>query len=316
VPGSEIIGAGSYLPDRVVSSEEIAETLGVTAEWIHSRTGIRTRHIAADGESVVDMATHAALRSVAAAGAHAATVDAVIVATSTGDRMPSTASQVAARLDLTCAAFDINAACAGFCHALAVADGLITGGAAGSVLVIGVDRSSTSLDWHDRNTAPLFGDGAGAVLLRRGAVGGITRPVWGSFGNFGGLVELRTGSKVIRQDGPAVFRWAIGLGDLIDDTCRAGGIDAKEVAAFVPHQANLRIIDALAAGLPAPQTRVARDVVDVGNTMAASIPTALARMSDRGEVPAGEPVLLFGFGSGLSYAGQIVRVHRDFAAHC
>jgi 3-oxoacyl-[acyl-carrier-protein] synthase-3 len=317
--GSTIVGVGCYLPERVVSSEAVAETLGVAPDWVLSRTGIRTRHLAAPGETVVDLAANAAISTIihsratiggaSTGGATNAPIDAVIVATSTGDRMPSTASQVAARLGLHCATFDVNAACAGFCHALAVADGLIRTGSADTVLVVGADIASTSMDWHDRYTAPIFGDGAGAVLLQHSDTEDIGPTLWGSQGEFGELVTLTDG--IIRQEGPPVFRWAIGLGDHIRAICRKGGVEPPEIAAFVPHQANLRIIDALANDLQVSHAVIARDVVDVGNTMAASIPIALARMAARQELPIGGPIVLFGFGSGLSYAGQTIRLSHD-----
>lgn len=317
--GSTIVGVGSYLPDRVVSSDEVAATLGVPPEWVLSRTGIRTRYLAAPGETVVDLASHAAAAairhraSVESSSIHngepGTSIDAVIVATSTGDRMPSAASQVAARLGLHCAAFDVNAACAGFCHALAVGDGLIRTGGADTVLIVGVDVSSTSIDWTDKNTAPIFGDGAGAVVLRHSDTEGIGPTMWGSQGEFGDLVTL-TG-EYIQQQGQSVFRWAIGLGDHVRAICHKGGVEPGEIAAFVPHQANLRIIDALVADLRPGDAVISRDVVDVGNTMAASIPIALARMAERRELPIGGPIVLFGFGSGLSYAGQTIRLSHD-----
>lgn len=312
--GSTIVGVGSFLPERVMSSDEVAETLGVPPDWVLSRTGIRTRHLAAPGETVVDLATNAATNAIIHSGAQTsgalnAPIDALIVATSTGDRMPSTASQVAARLGLHCAALDVNAACAGFCHALAVADGLIRTGSADTVLVIGADIASVSIDWHDRNTAPIFGDGAGAVLLQHSDTEDIGPTLWGSQGEYGDLVTLTDGT--IRQQGPSVFRWAIGLGHHVRAICRKGGVEPHEIAAFVPHQANLRIIDALANDLQASDAVIAREVVDVGNTMAASIPIALARMAARQELPIGGPIVLFGFGSGLTYAGQTVRLSHD-----
>jgi 3-oxoacyl-[acyl-carrier-protein] synthase-3 len=304
--GSTIVGLGYFLPARVVTTEQLGAMLGVGADWILSRTGIRTRHVVAAGETLVDLATAAAVRAIADSGAPTASIDAVIVATSTGRRMPSTATQVAARLGLQCGAFDVNAACAGFCHAIAVADGLIRTGGADTVLVVGADVSSTSIDWQDRNTAALFGDGAGAALLQISDREDIGPTLWGSEGEHGNLVRLDRGT--ISQEGPTVFRWAIGLGDHVRGICRKGGIEPREAAAFVPHQANLRIIDALATNLQFVDTVIARDVTEVGNTMAASVPVALARMAERGELPVDRPIVLFGFGSGLSYAGQVIRL--------
>jgi 3-oxoacyl-[acyl-carrier-protein] synthase-3 len=306
VRGSTIVGLGYVLPERVVATEELGAMLGVGADWILSRTGIRARHVAAAGETVVDLATGAANRAIADSGVRAASIDAVIVATSTGQRMPSTATQVAARLGLQCGAFDVNAACAGFCHAIAVADGLIRTGGADTVLVVGADIASASIDWQDRYTAPIFGDGAGAALLQISDREDIGPTLWGSDGEHGSLVRLDHGT--ISQEGPTVFRWAIGLAEHVRGICRKGGIEPREAAAFVPHQANVRIIDALASNLQLVDTVIARDVTEVGNTMAASVPVALARLAERGELPAGGPIVLFGFGSGLSYAGQVVRL--------
>ncbi len=307
--GSQVVGLGHYLPVTTVASHEIADGLGVSVEWIHSRTGIRSRHVAGPDESVVDMAAAAARRALADARVDVSAVEVVAVATSTGDRMPSTASQVAGRLGLHCAAFDVNAACAGFCHALAVADGLVRTGSAMTALVIGADVATAFVDWQDRNTACLFGDGAGAVVVTAGEAEGIAPVHWGSVGEHGGLVRLGA-RQAIRQEGQAVFRWAIGLGEMMRQACAAADIKPEQVRGFVPHQANLRIIDALVESLDAPDLVVARDVVDVGNTMAASIPVALSRMAARGELPAAEPVLLFGFGSGLAYAGQVLHIGR------
>jgi len=307
--GSQIVGLGHHLPDRIVTSDEVASRLGLDGPWIHARTGIRTRHVAAPDETVVDLATYASRRALAAAPEEARSPEAVIVATSTGERMPSTASQVADRLGLHAAAFDVNAACAGFCQALAVATGLIAAGTAETVLVVGADIASRTLDPVDRNTAPLFGDGAGAAVVTRSATAGIGPVHWGSAGEHGDLVTL-DGGGLIRQQGQAVFRWAIGLGSHLRAACKLAGVKPADVAAFIPHQANLRIIDALAATLDAPGMRVARDVVEVGNTMAASVPMALSRMAERGELPPHRPTLLFGFGSGLSWAGQIIHLDR------
>jgi 3-oxoacyl-[acyl-carrier-protein] synthase-3 len=306
--GSEIIGVGHCLPKRAVSSAEVAAGLGVDAGWIEARTGIRTRHVSGPGETVVSLAATAANDALKAANDALTTisVDAIIVATSTGERMPSTASQVAAALGVHAAAFDVNAACSGFGHALAIADGLIRADAAETALVIGADVISTRLDWTDHATAPLFGDGAGAVVVRACEEQRIGPVHWASVGEQGGLVTLRDVDRVIRQQGQPVFRWAIGLGAQLRTACELADVKPGDLAAFVPHQANLRIVNALADALEAPDAVVARDVIEVGNTMAASIPIALSRMAARGEMPTG-PILLFGFGSGLAYAGQVVR---------
>ncbi|TDC69832.1 beta-ketoacyl-ACP synthase III [Streptomyces hainanensis] len=305
--GARIVSLGHCLPATVLTSEEVAARLTVDAEWIVSRTGIRERRIADKGETVVDLAT--------AAGRHAlerlpsGTVDTVLVATSTPDStMPSVAARVAGRLGLPePAAFDVNAACAGFCYGLATADALIRAGSSRGALVIGADKASAFLDWADRDTAVLFADGAGAAVLQPAERPGIGPVLWGSAGERSELITIDADDGVLRQNGPAVYRWASGLGPMARRICDRAGISPDRLAAFIPHQANLRIINALATHLKlGDDTVVATDVVDTGNTMAATIPLALSRMSESGRLGADAEVLLFGFGAGLSYAGQVI----------
>ncbi|WP_306323698.1 MULTISPECIES: beta-ketoacyl-ACP synthase 3 [unclassified Streptomyces] len=316
-PGSRIVALGHHLPDTVLTSEEVAERLAVDAEWIATRTGIRERRIAGPDETVADMATAAArhaldhLRADPRYEGAAGAVDTVIVATASAEStMPTVASRVAARLGLDRpAAFDLNNACAGFCHALAVADALIRAGTSGGVLVVGADKSSDWLDRTDRDTAVLFADGAGAAVVlphERRAVGPV---VWGSIGERGDLITIDPELRVLRQEGRAVYRWAVGLGGVAAEICDNAGVKPGDLAAFVPHQANLRIVTAIADRLQLDAAApVARDVTHTGNTMAASIPLALSRMSERGELREGGDVLLFGFGAGLAYAGQVVNL--------
>ncbi len=307
-PGARIAGLGYYRPARVVENEAIAERVGVDPQWIEARTGIRRRRVAAAGETVVDMATEAAQKALAASSVPVEEVDAVVVATSTAEStMPSAAPQVADRLGLSHpAAFDVNVACAGFCVALACADSMVRSGTARSVLVVGADRSSSWLDRDDRTTAILFGDGAGAAVVTASAQPAIGPVVWGSVGEGADLIAIDPVDRVIRMEGQPVFRWATGLAPIARRACEVAGVDPAELAAFVPHQANVRIIDALVRGLGLGDTTVARDVVDSGNTIAASVPLALALLVERGDIPPGRPVLLFGFGAGLVYAGQVV----------
>jgi 3-oxoacyl-[acyl-carrier-protein] synthase-3 len=306
--GSRIAALGHYLPTAVLRNTEIADRIGVTPDWITSRTGIEQRHVAAPGESVVDMAVAAAQKALANAGIDRAAVDAVIVATSTAaTTIPSAAAQVAARLGLHApGAFDINAACAGFCTSLGCADALIRSGVARNVLVIGSDKSTDWVDRDDRDTVVLFGDGAGAAVVSASDTAMIGPLVWGSFGEKSQVIVISETTKVLTQDGRAVFRWASNLAPLAAEVCAGSGVDPTQLAAFVPHQANLRIIDALVRGLELDDTVVATDVVDTGNTIAATVPIALSRMAERGQVPSGSPVLLFGFGAGLAYAGQVI----------
>ncbi|MDR3032603.1 MAG: ketoacyl-ACP synthase III, partial [Kitasatospora sp.] len=278
-----------------------------------SRVGIRTRHIAEE-ETLVDLAVGAAEKALANAGVTADQVDLVAVATCTAvERSPNTAAAVAARLGIpTPAAYELNTACSGFSYALATADHAIRAGAATRALVIGVERMSDILDWTDRTTCVIFGDGAGAAVLEavpdeRAGVGPV---VWGSEPEKGDAVVIGGDWKpVISQQGQTVFRWATTqVAPLARKACEKAGIDPSELRGFVAHQANLRIIDAIAGKLGlAEDAVVARDVVDSGNTSAASIPLALSKLVERGELHSGDPVLLFGFGGGLAYAGQVVR---------
>ncbi|MDR7303689.1 beta-ketoacyl-ACP synthase 3 [Haloactinomyces albus] len=318
--GSCIASLGHYLPSTVLTTEEATAKLGVDAEWVVARCGIQQRRLADKDEYVVDMATAAAreaLTKMATYPGRADTpshVDTVIVATSTAESgMPSVAAQVAGRLGLRHpAAFDVNAACAGFCYALAAADAIIRAGSGRGVLVIGADKSSSWLDWEDRDTAILFGDGAGAAVVVPHDQRAIGPVLWGSIGEQADLIRIDPTERVIRQDGRSVYRWATSLGETIREMCRRSDVAPEDLAAFVPHQANLRIINTLAKHLDDVTT--ATDVVDVGNTIAATVPIALSRMVEREEVEDGDSVLLFGFGAGLAYAGQIVTLQTAPAA--
>lgn len=313
-PGAQIVALGHYVPKRVITSAEVGERLGLSQAWVEARTGIQERRVAETGETVADMAAAAALDALANLSADpryqdgAARVDTVMVATSTAEStMPSVAAQVAARAGLGHpAALDVNAACAGFCYSLAVADSMIRSGTSRGVLIAGCDKTSAWLDWDDRDTAVLFADGAGAAVVLPHEQRAIGPVLWGSIGEQAELIEIDPYQRVLRQNGSAVYRWARGLGGLAREVCQRSGVAPESLAAFVPHQANLRIINALAADLGLDETVVATDVVAVGNTVAATIPLALSRMRSRGELSAGGDVLLFGYGAGLSYAGQVV----------
>ncbi|WP_030232229.1 beta-ketoacyl-ACP synthase III [Streptomyces sp. NRRL S-350] len=310
--GSRIVALGHYQPPKVLSNDDLAVLVDTDDEWIRTRVGIRTRHIA-EGESLVDLATEAAQKALAHSGRTAEDIDLVVVATCTAiERSPNTAAAVAARLGVRApAAYDINTVCSGFSYALATADHAIRAGAARRALVIGAERMSDTLDWTDRSTCVIFGDGAGAAVVEaqeEGAEPGIGPVVWGSQPEKGDAVVITGWDPVISQQGQAVFRWATTqLAPLARQACERAGIDPSELRGFVPHQANLRIIDAIARKLGLADAVVARDVVDSGNTSAASIPLAFSKLVERGELSPGDPVLLFGFGGGLAYAGQVVR---------
>ncbi|MFF1873435.1 beta-ketoacyl-ACP synthase III [Kitasatospora herbaricolor] len=310
--GSRIVALGHYQPPKVLTNAELSTLVDTDDEWIRSRVGIRTRHIAVD-ESLVDLATEAAQKALANSGRSAADVDLVVVATCTAiERSPNTAAAVAARLGVPSpAAYDINTVCSGFSYALATADHAIRAGAARLALVVGAERMSDTIDWTDRTTCVIFGDGAGAAVVEaqeEGGEPGIGPVVWGSEPEKGDAVVITGWDPTISQQGQSVFRWATTkIAPLARQACEKAGIDPSELKGFVPHQANLRIIDAIANKLGAPDAVIARDVVDSGNTSAASIPLAFSKLVERGELASGDPVLLFGFGGGLAYAGQVVR---------
>ncbi|CAL9579601.1 3-oxoacyl-[acyl-carrier-protein] synthase 3 [Streptomyces sp. enrichment culture] len=311
--GSRIAAVGHYQPARVLTNEDLADLVDTSDEWIRSRVGIRTRRIAGPDEPVDELAAHAAAKALAAAGLAPADVDLVLVATSTAvDRSPNTAARVAARLGIPQpAVLDVNVVCAGFTHALATADHAVRAGAARRALVIGADKMSEVADWTDRSTCVLVGDGAGAAVVEpcpQGWEPGIGPVLWGSVPEMGRAVRIEGTPPRFAQEGQAVYRWATTqLPPLARRACERSGVAPEDLAAVVLHQANLRIIEPLAEKIGAVNAVVARDVTESGNTSAASIPLAFAKLVERGEITSGDPVLLFGFGGNLSYAGQVVR---------
>jgi 3-oxoacyl-[acyl-carrier-protein] synthase-3 len=312
--GARILAFGGYQPARVVTNEELATTVQTSDEWIRSRVGIASRRIAAPDETVADMAVAAAGKALAASGLSSADIDLVIVATCTPEvQIPNTAATVARRLGIAApGAYDMNAACAGFCYALASASDAVRTGSARNVLVIGAEKLSQWIDWTDRSTCIIFADGAGAVVVGPAASPdevGVGPVVWGSAGDMADKIYIPDRNGFIVQEGQAVFRWATSaLHPVAKAACARAGVDPADLAAFVPHQANLRIVEAIARKLGAPQAKVADDIVTAGNTSSASIPLALSRMLERDEIPSGRPVLLLGFGAGICYAGQVIKV--------
>ena len=310
--GSKILAMGHYQPSRVLTNDELAKMVDTNDTWIRDRVGIAERHIA-EGETVADMATAAAGKALANSGLTAADIDLVIVATcSSVDRCPNVATRVAAKLGITApAAFDLNTACSGFSYALAAADHAISAGASANAIVVGAEKLSEFTDWSDRSTAVLFGDGAGAAIVTGCADNeppGVGPVVWGSAPELNDVIQIEGWRPYIKQAGQSVFRWAtFALPALARQVCQKSGVDPSELGAFVPHQANLRIIEPLARKLGVTQAVIARDIVESGNTSAASIPLALSKLLEKREVPSGAPILLFGFGGGLTYAGQVVR---------
>jgi 3-oxoacyl-[acyl-carrier-protein] synthase III len=313
--GARILAFGGYQPARVVTNDELSQTLDTSDEWIRARVGIASRRIAGPDESLADMATAAGGKALAGSGLSPEDIDLVIVATCTPEApIPNTAATVARRLGIMApGAYDLNAACAGFCYALAAASDSVRAGTATNVLVIGAEKLSQWVDPTDRSTAIIFADGAGAAVVSPMAddddAPGIGPVVWGSDGDMADKIYIEDRDSFIHQEGQAVFRWATtALHPVAKEACRRAGIEPTELTAFVPHQANLRIIESIARRIGAPQAKVADDIITSGNTSSASIPLALSHMAERGELPSGSAALLMGFGAGICYAAQVITV--------
>jgi 3-oxoacyl-[acyl-carrier-protein] synthase-3 len=310
-PGARVLAFGGYQPANVVTNDQLAKTMDTNDEWIRSRVGIAERRVAGPEESEVDLASQAGGKALAASGLSASDIDLVIVATcSLETQIPNAASRVAHRLGIVApGAYDVNAACAGFCYALSAASDAIRAGSARHVLVVGSEKMSQWVDWTDRTTAVIFADGAGAAVVGPSETPGIGPVAWGSAGDKSGAIYVKDRGSFLHQEGQTVFRWATtALHPVAKLACERAGVRPEELAAFVPHQANLRIIEAIARKLGAENAVVAKDIVLSGNTSAASIPLALSRMVERGEVASGGLALLLGFGAGLTYAGQVIEI--------
>ena len=309
-PGTRILGLGHYRPSRVVTNADlIAMGVDTDDEWIKSRVGISERRYAEPGETVVDMAEAAGSKAIASSGVAVGDIDLVLVATCTmSSPVPAAAPQLATRLGISApGAFDVNSGCSGFVYALNAASSAVLTGQARNVLVVASERFSGFLDYDDRTTCVILGDAAGAAVVGPSDEPGFGPVVWGSDGAQADAVAIDENTRVFRQEGQSVYRWATStMAPIAIEACERAGVRPDELAAFVPHQANLRIIDAIAKRLGVPDAIVARDIVTSGNTSAATIPLALSRLVERGEIPSGAPVLLLGFGSGLAYAGQVV----------
>lgn len=311
---SRLYGVGGYRPEQVVTNDEICRRIDSTDEWIVRRTGIRTRRLAGLGETLASMAASAASKALVSAGITAHQIEAVLVATMSHLRQaPSLAVEVAQRLGTTAPAMDVSAACAGFCSALGLADSMVRAGSASRVLVIGAERMSDIVDPTDRGCAFIFSDGAGAVVVGPSATPGIGPASWGCEPD--GLTAITTdadwgGSQrpYLRMAGQQVFRWATtAMVKAANSALAAAGVSAADLKAFIPHQANLRITEKLAAALSLPpEVVLATDIVDQGNTSAASIPLAMEQLLASGRAVRGDLALLLGFGAGLTYAGQVV----------
>lgn len=307
-----LLGLGAHRPAVREDNTAVALRLDSSDTWIRERSGVVTRGVAGPDESVVDMATSAGGKALAAAGVDPADVDLVLLATcSMPGPLPSGSPEVAHRLGARSAgATDLNAACAGFAYALALAADSIRAGSADRVLVIGSEKLTPLIDPYDRGTAFLFGDGAGAAVVGVAERDGVGPVVWAHDGDQHARLTILGAPPVMAMDGRAIYRWATtSVPDLARRACAKAGIDPADLAAFVPHQANLRITESVVKSLQLPDSVVvARDVVDSGNTSAASVPLALARLLEQGAVRRGDPVLLLGFGAGLTAAGQVVLV--------
>ncbi len=309
--GTKILGFGGYQPDKVVTNDDLAKLVDTNDEWIRARVGIQSRRFARDDETVADMAEAAGAKALAASGLEPSEVDLVIVATcSTESPMPNVAASVAYRLGIPApGAYDLNAACAGFCYGIGAASDSVRAGSARNVLVIGAEKMTSWIDMTDRSTCIIFADGAGAAVVGQSESAGIGPVVWGSAGDQAQKITIEGRNGSLKQDGQAVFRWATtAIAPVALEACRRAGVTPADITAFVPHQANLRIIEAIAKKLGIPRERVADDIIHAGNTSSASIPLALSRMAEQGRLQPGTPALLIAFGAGLSYASQVVTV--------
>ncbi|MDO5492057.1 MAG: beta-ketoacyl-ACP synthase III [Nesterenkonia sp.] len=333
------MGMGAARGDQIVDNEQICEWIDSSDEWIRQRTGIRTRHRAAEDVSVVDLAHQAGAQAISAAGLDGSQIDAVLVSTVTHPyATPSAAADLAHRIGATpAAAFDISAACAGYCYAIAQADALVRSGLARHVLVVGVEKLSDFIDHHERSISFLLADGAGAAVVGPSETPGISPSVIGSDGDKWGAVSMdgsllplrdavaevrRTGDPspltapertlwpTLRQDGQTVFRWAVWeMAKVAKRTLDEAGVTAEDLVAFVPHQANMRIIDEMAKQLRLPEhVHVGRDIAEAGNSSAASIPLATHRLLQEHPELSGGLSLQIGFGAGLVYGAQVVRL--------
>jgi len=322
-PHTALLGLGVYRPSRIVPNADIVEAIDSSDEWIQQRSGIKTRRFADEHETVQMMSVASARTAIERAGIDPQQVDGVIVATvSHLLQTPAVATAVAYELGLNRpVAFDISAACAGFCHGVALASDMVRGGSAKYVLVIGVERLSDITDSRDRGTAFIFADGAGAVIVGPSDEPGIGPVVWGSDGEQFDLIRQREDWRDVlvaetpemphlMMQGNAVFRWAaFEMAKTAQATLDRTGITVDDLDVFVPHQANMRIIDAMARSIKLPpHVAIARDIADQGNTSAASIPLALDRLVELGEAKSGDLALFIAFGAGLAYAAQVVRV--------
>ncbi|MGB4334209.1 MAG: beta-ketoacyl-ACP synthase III [Chromatiaceae bacterium] len=314
---SRILGTGSYLPEKILTNKDIEDIVDTTDEWIFDRTGIRQRHVVVEGETCSDLAVAAARAAMESAGVDPSEIDLIVLATTTPDQIfPSTACIIQPRLGIKgVPAFDVQAVCAGFVYALSVADQYIRTGSAKRALVIGADTMSRLLDWQDRSTCVLFADGAGAVVLGAAEEPGIISTHISADGAYKDLLQVPKGigrggceDPYLEMRGNEVFRWAVStLGRIVDEALEANGMTKSDIDWLVPHQANIRIIQATARRLDLPMEQVVVTVADHGNTSAASIPLALDTAVRDGRIQRGQTILMEGFGGGFTWGTVLAR---------
>ncbi len=319
---ARLIGTGSYLPERVMTNAELETSVDTTDAWIQARTGIQQRHIAGENEFTLDLAEAASRRAIEAAGINPNTIDLIVVATTTADRVfPSTACLLQSKLDIHGPpAFDVQAVCSGFVYALDVANRFIQTGGATRALVVGAETFSRIIDWTDRNTCVLFGDGAGAVILDAAESPGIYSTHLHADGDYANLlhvpkgvstnlVAVQEGTAFVEMQGTEVFKMAVNkLGEIVDETLAANNMQYSDIDWLVPHQANIRIIKATAKKLGMPMDKVIQTVQYHGNTSAASIPLALDAGIREGYIKPGETVLMEAFGGGFTWGSALLKV--------
>ena len=318
---SRIAGTGGYLPERVLTNAEIEKMVDTTDDWITSRTGIKQRHIAAEDEFTLDLAENASRQAIANAGIDTSQIDLIVVATTTPDRVfPSTACLLQSRLDVHgCPAFDVQAVCTGFVYAFDVADKFIRTGTSKCALVVGAETFSRIINWKDRNTCVLFGDGAGAVVLQAHDEPGVYSTHLHADGDYANLLHVpsgvsnnlaavQEGRAYVEMAGSEVFKMAVNtLGRIVDETLDANNMTREDVDWLVPHQANSRIINATARKLRLSMDKVILTVQDQGNTSAASIPLALHEGVTDGRIKRGETLMIEGFGGGFTWGSALLR---------
>jgi len=318
---ARITGTGGFLPEKVLSNHDLEEMVDTSDEWIVDRTGIRKRHIAADDETTCDLAEQAARRAMSAAGKEAHDIDLVIVATTTPDQVfPSTACLLQQRLGIHgCAAFDVQAVCTGFVYALGIADKFVRTGSARCALIVGAETLSRIVDWTDRDTCVLFGDGAGAVIVEASSEPGIISSHLHADGKYGSLLQVPAGvsnglaqladtGAFIEMRGNEVFKMAVTtLGRIVDETLDHNGMNKSDIDWLIPHQANIRIIKATARKLRMPMDHVVVTVDEHGNTSAASVPLALDEAVRSGRIKRGETLLMEAFGGGFTWGSVLLK---------